>query len=94
MEEKEKVEEKIEASKSAIILKTIYAVLVVIIMINCIILISSILLKADTTPTISKNQVIILDETKAKQNEINDVDIEKELPINEENIDNSVDNNL
>ncbi len=55
--ELEKKEEVLESSKSAVVLKTIYAILIIVIFINCVILISSILLKADSEPITSKHQI-------------------------------------
>lgn len=59
--EEEKQKDEINNSKSAIILKTIYAILIFVIFVNCIILISSILFKADPESITSKKQVIVKD---------------------------------
>lgn len=54
----------INNSKSATVLKTIYTILIVVILINCIILIASILLKTDDGPVMSKQQVVLKDKDK------------------------------
>lgn len=59
MENKE--EEKVDNSRSATVLKTIYTILIVVILINCIVLIASIVLKSDSEPIVSKHQIIVKD---------------------------------
>ena len=82
--------EKVESSKSAVILKTIYAVLIVVILINCIILITSIILKTNTTPTVSRSQIINLNDVISQKEETYKLKTDNNLPVDEENEDNSL----
>ena len=86
MEKNEKAEDMIEVSKSAMVLKTIYSVLIVVIIINCIILIASILTKPDKTPIVSKFKVINANDINFNNNPESNIETSNNLPIPEENI--------
>ncbi len=86
MEKSEKAEDMIEVSKSAMVLKTIYSVLIVVIIINCIILIASILTKPDKAPIVSKFKVINTNDINFNNNPESNIETSNNLPIPEENI--------
>lgn len=77
---KEEQKEEINNSKSAIVLKTIYTVLILLIMVNCIILITSILCKRKFQPITSKEEIIFRDNNNS--NKELKTPVEKEEKIN------------